>query len=79
MRSPSTANIRKLMGSPSLIFSILGKKHTGFQAKIYDNRGIACFSKVCIMPFHFCESPTLDPAFDNQKKSEEDFSFYEKK
>lgn len=36
---------------------------------------IFCFLKVCFMPLHFLERPTLVPVFLNQKNSEEDFCF----
>ena len=37
------------------------------------------FLKVHFTPLSFYESPTLGPIFINQKKSKEDFHFYQKK
>lgn len=41
--------------------------------------GFPSHPKVHFRPLGFCEGPTLVPVFTNQKKSKEDFRFYEKK
>lgn len=41
--------------------------------------GIPRFLKVYVRPLYFYERPPLVPVFDNQKKCEEDFRFYEKR
>ena len=43
------------------------------------NIGMLKFLKIWVIPLHFYERPTLVPVSTNQKKSEEDVWFYEKK
>ena len=57
-------------------FSWLNKIFTVF---CHDNRDIPWVLKVHVMPIEFYERPILVHISTNQKKSEEDFYFYEKR
>lgn len=76
---PLTLNI--VIFQHSLFDIILQRQPRKLEHKFWSKSlgyGHLSFLKVCCMPLHFYEGPTLVPVFNKQKKSEKDFAFMEK-